>query len=120
MPTDLGLISTWPQAVVALAIIFAVAVAPALFTYLNNRIARETRDELGEVKRTLTEKNGGKSVIDRFDQLEQMVSDRLDESDARAKQIGKRVRRIEEWVQVPEPDPSEAHHWRPWRRGEDA
>lgn len=118
--TDPSLISTWPQAAVVIVGIFAVAIAPAMFTYLNNKVARQTRDELGEVKRTLTEKNGGKSVIDRFDQLEQMVSDRLDESDARAKQIGKRVRRIEEWVQVPEPDHADQHHWRPWRRGDDS
>lgn len=72
--TVVGAILTWPQATVAVVLTFAVMVWPGMFIYLNARRvkaeAASARQEVQEVKATLTTNNGGSTVKDSLDRIE--------------------------------------------------
>lgn len=57
-------VSNWPQVFALVALLAAFVVIPAVLNHLSNR----------PIKKTLTENNGGKSIIDYLDRIE----DRLD------------------------------------------
>lgn len=80
-PTD---VVTWPQAVVALGLIFAVAIWPTLMAYLNTRrtkvaaeqtkaASEETRVVTEHIRSTLLDKNGGSTVKDQLDRIERVL-----------------------------------------------
>lgn len=60
-------VTTWPQAVVFIALILAVLVVPGVLGYLANKNAKNVKD-------TLTQKNGGSTVRDQLDRLEKGVA----------------------------------------------
>lgn len=64
---DFNVILTWPQAVVAMFLIFAFMIWPGVQAQLARR-------ETQAVKKTLTENNGGGSVKDALDRIEESVT----------------------------------------------
>lgn len=67
-------VTTWPQAVVFITIVAAVAVVPSMFAYLNARAVKSTKHEVETVVTSITENNGGASVKDRFDKLDRTLA----------------------------------------------
>lgn len=65
------LIVSWPQAVVALGVIVALSIVPAVLGWLNTRQARATSQR---VEDTLTTNNGGSHVKDSLDRIETGLS----------------------------------------------
>ena len=63
---DLNVILTWPQATVAMFLIFAFIIWPGIQSQLARR-------ETQAVKKTLTENNGGGSVKDALDRIEETL-----------------------------------------------
>lgn len=63
---DFNVILTWPQATVALFLIFAFMIWPGVMAHLG-------RKETQAIKKTLTENNGGGSVKDALDRIEDKI-----------------------------------------------
>lgn len=65
LPTT-GDVQSWPQAVVAIVMILALAVWPGVQAFLN---AKRTKQAV----KTLTQNNGGGSIKDQLDRIEAKV-----------------------------------------------
>lgn len=89
---DPSAITSWPAATVAIAVIICVAVVPSLFAYLNNQNIKQTREEIDATKRAVTEKNGGKSMPDRFDAIDA----KLDRQELLVREVSERVTALED------------------------
>lgn len=87
MPVDVPEISevlTWPQAIFGAVIVLAVLVVPQVLSYLSSR---QVRSAAQQVQSTLTTNNGGSTVKDQLDRIEDKVDgalgriDRLEQSE---------------------------------------
>lgn len=63
--------ATWPQAIVAVALIVGVLFVPQLGAYVQ---ARRSASAVNDVRQTLTTNNGGSHVKDSLDRIEVALS----------------------------------------------
>jgi hypothetical protein len=75
---SLELVLTWPQAVVAVVIVFALIMWPGLLAWLNSRAARVAAEDT----RHQVQPNSGKSMRDSTNRVEIMVSTMTTKLDA--------------------------------------
>lgn len=82
----LVVVENWPQALVAIASIGAFIVWPGILAWLNTRKTQFTANQVqaqvnkatdiaSDVKRTLTENNGGTHVKDQLDEIQRGLSE---------------------------------------------
>ncbi|MCV2395911.1 hypothetical protein OEB99_16470 [Actinotalea sp. M2MS4P-6] len=64
-PVDITIVTSWPQAVVATVIVFALLVWPGIAAWLTSR----------RTNRVLTTNNGGSHVKDQLDRIEADTKD---------------------------------------------
>ena len=81
---DPGDVVSWPQAVVAVAVVLVLGVVPAVGGWL---AARRARDTATRVEDTLTTNNGGGHVKDSLDELRRAAA----ETNARLADLSNRV-----------------------------
>lgn len=64
------LVDSWPKAIVAVTLILAVLVMPSLLSYLAARQAKRSAVTVGKAHETLTTTNGGSTVKDQLNRIE--------------------------------------------------
>lgn len=99
-PNVITLVTTWQQAVVAVALIVAVLVVPSVLSYLAARQAKRSATTVNEVNKTLTTNNGGGNVKDALDRIERSLEQqgqRQQEHGEALAGMGQRLGALEAW-----------------------
>lgn len=73
-PVDLTLVTTWPQAVVAIALVLAAMVWPGVASWLNSRSAKEAAHGAREAIEHEARPNSGGSMKDSLNRIESTLT----------------------------------------------
>lgn len=73
------------QAMVAVALVFALLIWPQM----------SARQTMRKVEKTLTQNNGGASVVDRFDRIDKKLDEHMAWSDAYVREQNERITALE-------------------------
>lgn len=89
-----AVVNGW-QALVIIVLVFAVLIWPGIISMLNRR-------SMKDIKKTLTENNGGSSVKDQMDRIEKVqgeqgkkLTEHIDWSEGYVKDVGIRLEKLE-------------------------
>ncbi len=93
-PIDPTAFESW-TAVAALAVLVAGAVAMRWIATIK-RENTETKEQVNRLVTSVTERNGGNSVVDRFDRLERKLDEHLAWSDSYVREQDERLTALEE------------------------
>lgn len=90
-PVELADVVTWPQAVVAVVIVLAIIVVPQVVQLVQN-VSIQRKQEAVQHQFT---NNGGSTLKDAVDRIEQTLADHVEASAQRAVEVDERLAEIE-------------------------
>jgi len=83
-PIEISEVVTWPQAIVAVAVVIAVLVVPQIVSLLQNK----------GIKHQFTN-NSGTTMRDAIDRIEKTLTDHVEASAAREAEVDERLAQLE-------------------------